>query len=148
MASSFIWCRKKSYEIILTWIPGSYCQNLIGYYQCVSEPIYGWHFSKAKRTLYKRQNYEKVLDRWRTKKWRKVRGKEKQRVIPVLDESSSSKNTEVLTPQESLGSSRVEKSLSRHRSKREKPSCNNNIISDKANSTIQVDAKHFSVTFR
>ena len=54
--------------------------------------------------------------------------------MPVLDETLNSKNTKVLINQESLG--RVEKSLSRDNIKYDKPSCNDNITSDKANSTI------------
>ena len=53
--------------------------------------------------------YEKVLERRRTKKWRKVKETEKQKIIPALDETSSSTDTEILIPQKSLGSIRVEK---------------------------------------
>ena len=52
----------------------------------------------------------------------------------------SSKNTKILIHQESLG--RVEKSSSRDSIKCEKPLCNDNITSEKASSTIQVDPKH------
>ena len=43
-----------------------------------------------------------------------------------------------------MGSSRVEKSLSRDKIKCEKPLWNDDITSDKANSTIQVGAKHIT----
>ena len=74
------------------------------------------------RELYtKHKSYEKVLERWRTKKWRKVKDQEKQKIMLVLDETLSSKNTRVLIHQESLG--RVEKSLSRDNMKYEKLLC-------------------------
>ena len=62
--------------------------------------------------------------------------------MPVLDETLSFKNTSVLIHQKSLGS--VEKSLSRDNIKDEKPFCDDKITSDKANYTIQVDAKHIT----
>ena len=55
MGSSFMWCRKKSCEINLTWIPGSYCQNWIGYYHWVRKPKYRWHCLKVKRDVHKTQ---------------------------------------------------------------------------------------------
>ena len=63
-------------------------------------------------------------------------------IIPILGETLSSKDTEVSIFQESLGSSRIEKSLSGSKIKCVKPLCNDNIISDKANCTI-----HFQFTF-
>ena len=51
--------------------------------------------------------------------------KEKQTIIAVLDEASTSKGTEI---QEALASSRVEKGLSGDKIKSEKPLCNDNII--------------------
>ena len=97
---------------------------------------------QKRRELYtKHKSYEKVLESRRTNKWRKLKDQEKQKIMPVLDETLSSKNTKVLIEQESLG--RVDKSLSRDNIKCEKPLCNDNITSAKANSTIQVDAfKH------
>ena len=62
--------------------------------------------------------------------------------MPVMDETLSSKSTKVLIHQESLGS--VEKSLPRGNIKCEKPLCYCNITSGKANSIIQVDAKHIT----
>ena len=49
-------------------------------------------------TVHKTQNYEKVLERQRTNKWRKreVKEKGKQKIMSVLDEILSSKNTGVL----------------------------------------------------
>ena len=57
-----------------------------------------------------------------------MKEKEKQTIIAVLDEASSSKGTDILTPQESLACSRVEKSLSGDKIKCEKPLCNDNRI--------------------
>ena len=51
----------------------------------------------------------RVLERRRTKKWRKVKETEKQKIIPALDETSRSNNTEILIPQKSPGSIRVKK---------------------------------------
>ena len=62
MGSSFIWCRKKSCEINLTWIPGSYCQNWIGYYHWVRKPKYRWHCSKVERCT---QNTKAMRKYWR-----------------------------------------------------------------------------------
>ena len=49
-------------------------------------------------TVHKTQNYEKVSERQRTSKWRKreVKEKGKQKIMSVLDEILSSKNTGVL----------------------------------------------------
>ena len=95
---------------------------------------------KQRQVYIKHKSYEKVLERHRTNKWRKVKDQEKQKIMPVLDETLNSKNTKVLIHQESLG--RVEESLSCYNIKCDKPLCNDNITSDKANSTIQVDVKH------
>lgn len=65
-----------------------------------------------------------------------MKEKDKQKIIPVPNEALSSKDTEVVTPTESLGSSNVDKSLSRDKSK-----CKNLYTSDKNNSTNQVDAE-------
>ena len=62
--------------------------------------------------------------------------------MPVMNETLSSKSTKVLIHQESLG--RVQKSLPRGNFKCEKHLCNCNITSDKANSTIQVNAKRIT----
>lgn len=65
-----------------------------------------------------------------------MKEKDKQKIIPVPNEALSSKDTDVVTPTESLGSSNVDKSLSRDKSK-----CKNLYTSDKNNSTNQVDAE-------
>ena len=65
-----------------------------------------------------------------------MKEKDKQKIIPVPNEALSSKDTEVVTPTESLGSSNVDKSLSRDKSK-----CKNLYTSDKNNSTNQIDAE-------
>ena len=88
----------------------------------------------------KHKSYEKVLEKRRANNWRKAKNQEKQKIMPVLDETLGSKSTKVLIHQESLG--RVEKTLSRDNIRYKKPLCNDNITSDKANSTIQVDVKH------
>ena len=137
MGSSFTWCRKKYCKITLTWIPGSYCQNWIGYYQWVSKPKYRWHCSKAKRTVHKTQKLWESIGETENK-WRKVKDQEKQKIMLVLDETVSSKNTKILIHRESLD--KVKNGLSSDNIKCEKSLCNNNIASDKVNSTIQVDA--------
>ena len=71
-----------------------------------------------------------------------MKDQEKQKIMPVLDETLSSKNSSVLIHQELLG--RVEKRLSRNIIKYEKPLCDDNITSEKANYTIQVDTKHIT----
>ena len=71
-----------------------------------------------------------------------MKDQEKQKIMPVLDETLSSKNASVLIHQESL--SRAEKSLSPDIIKYKKPLCDDNITSEKANYTIQVDAKHIT----
>ena len=90
----------------------------------------------------KHKTYKKVLERRRTKKWRRVKDQEKQKIMLALDEILSSKNSSVLIHQELLG--RVEKRLSRNIIKYEKPLCDDNITSEKANYTIQVDTKHIT----
>ena len=98
---------------------------------------------QKRRELYtKHKTYKKVLERRRTKKWRRVKDQEKQKIMLALDEILSSKNSSVLIHQELLG--RVEKCLSRYIIKHEKPLCDDNITSEKANYTIQVDAKHIT----
>ena len=98
---------------------------------------------QKRRELYtKHKTYKKVLERRRTKKWRRVKDQEKQKIMLALDEILSSKNSSVLIHQELLG--RVEKRLSRNIIKYEKPLCDDNITSEKANYTIQVDAKHIT----
>ena len=98
---------------------------------------------QKRRELYtKHKTYKKVLERRRTKKWRRVKDQEKQKIILALDEILSSKNSSVLIHQELLG--RVEKRLSRNIIKYEKPLCDDNITSEKANYTIQVDTKHIT----
>ena len=71
-----------------------------------------------------------------------MKHQKKEKIISVLDKTLSSKITKILIHQESLG--RVEKSSSRDNIKCEKPLCNDNITYDKANSTIEVDAKHIT----
>ena len=74
---------------------------------------------QKQRELYtKHKSYEKVLERRRTKKWRKVKDQQKQKIMPVLDETLTSKNTSILIHQQPLG--RVEKSLSRDNINHEK----------------------------
>ena len=98
---------------------------------------------QKRRELYtKHKTYKKVLERRRTKKWRRVKDQEKQKIMLALDEILSSKNSSVLIHQELLG--RVEKRLSRNIIKYEKPLCDDNITSEKANYTIQVDTKHIT----
>ena len=57
---------------------------------------------KTKENL--RESYEKLLGIQKTKKWRKMKQKEKEKFIPVLDEPRSFKGTEVLILPESLDS--------------------------------------------
>ena len=71
-----------------------------------------------------------------------MKDQEKQKIMPVLDETLSSKNSSVLIHQELLGS--VKKRLSRNIIKYEKPLCDDNITSEKADYTIQVDTKHIT----
>ena len=100
---------------------------------------------QKRRELYtKHKSYEKVMERRRTNKWRKVKDQEQQKIMPVLDKTLNSKNTKIFIHQESL--SRVEKSSSRDNINCEKPLCNDNITSDKANFTIQVDASILQIT--
>ena len=62
-----------------------------------------------------------------------MKDQEKQKIMPVLDETLSSKNSSVLIHQELLG--RVEKRLSRNIIKYEKPLCDDNITSELYNSS-------------
>ena len=55
---------------------------------------------QKRRELYtKHKTYKKVLERRRTKKWRRVKDQEKQKIMLALDEILSSKNSSVLIHQ-------------------------------------------------
>ena len=138
MGSTFIWCQKIFCEITLTWIPGSYCQNWIGYCQWVCKPKYRWHCSKAKGAVHKTQKLWECIAEMENKQMEKVERSRETEDNAGLWWNLSSKNTRILIHQESL--SRVEKSSSRDNIMCEKPLWNDNITSDKTYSTIQVDA--------
>ena len=104
--------RKLLLKLALTWISGSYCQNWLLHES--QEVIAKIEFDitselanlnidgtvQKRRELYtKHKSYEKVLARRRTDKWRKVKYQEKEKIMLVLNETSSSKNTKILIHQ-------------------------------------------------